>query len=537
MTDPLLKIEDVVVDFKTVTGTVNAVRGVSYEVARGETLAVVGESGSGKSVTARAIMSMLAENARVGANSKVWFKGEEISNFSELEMQKIRGDRISMIFQEPLTSLNPIYRVGDQVAEIILVHRPMSKKEARAEVLKLFQEVQLPNPEARLDQYPHEMSGGQRQRVMIAMALANKPDLLIADEPTTALDVTVQAEILSLLKQLQKSHQMAVILITHDLTVVEKTSDNVVVMRYGEVVERGRTADVFANPQHPYTKHLLASEPKGRPDPLDANAAPLMVAEDMRVAFKLTEGGIFSRKITDLVAVNDISATVRRGETLGIVGESGSGKTTLGMAMIRLLDANGGKISFDGAQIEGLTRAQMRPFRTKIQVVFQDPFSSLNPRMIIRQILEEGLIVNGIGANAKEREELIGQALDDVQMPRDAMQRFPHEFSGGQRQRLAIARALVLNPEFILLDEPTSALDLSIQAQIIDLLRYLRAKHDLSYMFISHDLKVVRALCHNVIVMQHGNVIEAGPTSKVLENPETEYTQRLVDAAFNVVAA
>ncbi|CUK25783.1 Glutathione import ATP-binding protein GsiA [Cognatishimia activa] len=307
-------------------------------------------------------------------------------------------------------------------------------------------------------------------------------------------------------------------------------------MRYGEVVERGNTQDVFANPQHPYTRHLLESEPKGRPDELDPDAAPLMVAKDMRVAFRIAHGGLMSRKHVDLVAVNDISASIRRGETLGVVGESGSGKTTLGMAMIRLLEPNGGQITFDGERIDGLTRKQMRPFRTRIQVVFQDPFSSLNPRMIIRQILEEGLIVNGIGKNAAEREELIGQALDDVQMPRDAMQRFPHEFSGGQRQRLAIARAVVLQPEFILLDEPTSALDLSIQAQIIDLLRDLRAKHDLSYMFISHDLKVVKALCHNVMVMQHGDIIETGPTSQVLEAPKTEYTKRLVDAAFKVVA-
>lgn len=537
MTDALLKVENVVVDFRTATGTVNAVRGVNYEVARGETLAVVGESGSGKSVTARAIMSMLAENAIVGHDTKIIFDGEDISNFSERQMQELRGNRISMIFQEPLTSLNPIYKVGDQVAEIIQVHRPMSKKEALEEVIQLFREVQLPDPEARVNQFPHEMSGGQRQRVMIAMALANKPDLLIADEPTTALDVTVQAEILSLLNSLQKSHNMAVILITHDLTVVEKTSDKVVVMRYGEVVERGTTEGVFANPQHPYTKHLLASEPKGHPDPLASDAAPLMDAKDMRVAFRITHGGVFSRKKTDIVAVNDISCTIRRGETLGIVGESGSGKTTLGMAMIRLLDANGGQITFDGQRIDGLNRQAMRPLRPRIQVVFQDPFSSLNPRMIIQQIIEEGLIVNGIGNSAVDRRDLAARALEEVQMPADAMQRFPHEFSGGQRQRLAIARALAMNPDFILLDEPTSALDLSIQAQIIDLLRDLRAKHDLSYMFISHDLKVVKALCHNVIVMQHGNVIEQGPTSQVLETPKNSYTQRLVDAAFNVIAA
>jgi peptide/nickel transport system ATP-binding protein len=523
MTDALLKVENVVVDFRISTGTVNAVRGVSYEVARGETLAVVGESGSGKSVTARAIMSMLAENAIVGHDTKIIFDGEDISNFSERQMQELRGNRISMIFQEPLTSLNPIYKVGDQVSEIIQVHRPMSKKEALEEVIQLFREVQLPDPEARVNQFPHEMSGGQRQRVMIAMALANKPDLLIADEPTTALDVTVQAEILSLLNSLQKSHNMAVILITHDLTVVEKTSDKVVVMRYGEVVERGTTEGVFANPQHPYTKHLLASEPKGHPDPLASDAAPLMDAKDMRVAFRITHGCVFSR--------------IRRGETLGIVGESGSGKTTLGMAIIRLLDANGGQITFDGQRIDGLNREAMRPLRPRIQVVFQDPFSSLNPRMIIQQIIEEGLIVNGIGNSVADRRDLAARALEEVQMPADAMQRFPHEFSGGQRQRLAIARALAMNPDFILLDEPTSALDLSIQAQVIDLLRDLRAKHDLSYMFISHDLKVVKALCHNVIVMQHGNVIEQGPTCQVLETPQNAYTQRLVDAAFNVIAA
>ena len=538
MTDTLLDIQDVAVTFKTVTGTVKAVRGVSYDIKRGETLAVVGESGSGKSVTARAIMSMLADNARLDPASKITFDGQDLTALPEVEMQKIRGNKISMIFQEPLTSLNPIYKVGDQVAEIILTHRNVSKKEARKEVLQLFKEVQLPNPEMRLNQYPHEMSGGQRQRVMIAMALANKPDLLIADEPTTALDVTVQAEILSLLKQLQRTHGMAVILITHDLTVVEKTSDRVVVMRYGEIVERGNTAEVFADPQHPYTRHLLASEPKGRPDPLPESAGPLMQANDMRVVFEVKTGGMFTRKTHELIAVNDITAMIRKGETLGIVGESGSGKTTLGMAMIGLGAAHArGEVLFEGQRIDNLTRSQMRPLRTKIQVVFQDPFSSLNPRMIVRQILEEGLIVNGIGGSAKEREALVREALHEVQMDADAMTRFPHEFSGGQRQRIAIARALILKPEFILLDEPTSALDLSIQAQIIDLLRDLRVRHDLSYMFISHDLKVVKALCHNVIVMQNGRMVEAGPTLDVLENPQTEYTQRLVDAAFNVVAA
>ena len=380
------------------------------------------------------------------------------------------------------------------------------------------------------------MSGGQRQRVMIAMALANEPDILIADEPTTALDVTVQAEILSLMKDLQRRHGMAIILITHDLTVVRKTSDRVVVMRYGEVVERGETEALFTNPQHPYTRHLIESEPSGAPGPLNEAAPVVMDGKDVRVVFKIRHGSYLNRKTLDLVAVDDVSASVRAGETLGIVGESGSGKTTLGMSLIRLLDPTGGEIHFEGARIDTVPRKDMRALRTAIQVVFQDPFSSLNPRMIIRQIIAEGLIVNGIGGSARERDEMVRQALAEVQMPSDILDRFPHEFSGGQRQRIAIARAMALRPRFILLDEPTSALDLSIQAQIIDLLRDLREKHDLSYLFISHDLKVVRALCHNTIVMQKGKVVEAGPTAQVLEAPQTDYTRRLVDAAINVHA-
>jgi peptide/nickel transport system ATP-binding protein len=536
MTDKLLSIRNVNVSFKTATGLRRAVHDVSFDVGNGETLAVVGESGSGKSVTARVIMGMLAPNARVGEGTQVIFDGKDIATFSEPQLQDIRGRRISMIFQEPLTSLNPIYRIGDQVAEIIKVHRKLGKEELKSEVIRLLKEVQLPDPEARYQQYPHELSGGQRQRVMIAMALANNPELLIADEPTTALDVTVQAEILSLLRQLQKAHNMAVILITHDLSVVRAVSDHVVVMRRGEVVETGETNEVFHHPQHPYTKHLIASEPKGEPKPIQKDAPPVLTAENTRVAFKLKTGGFFNRKTVDLVAVNDVSATIRRGETLGVVGESGSGKTTFGMSIIGLGQKQNGPVTFQGERIEHLSRKELQPYRTRIQVVFQDPFSSLNPRMIIRQILEEGLIVNGIGASSKERLELIKQALDDVQMPHDALDRFPHEFSGGQRQRLAIARAIVLKPEFILLDEPTSALDLSIQAQIIELLRELRDKHDLSYLFISHDLKVVRALCHRVIVMKSGSVVEEGNTAEVLEKPKTDYTRRLVRAAFDVVA-
>ena len=534
--DHLLEVKNAVVDFRTLNGKVNAVRGNSFYVDKGETLALVGESGSGKSVTARCIMRMLADNATVGKETEVWFKGNDLTKASEFDMQRIRGNRITMIFQEPLTSLNPIYRIGDQVAEIILSHRKISKKEAKVEVIRLLNEVQIPEPEARFTQYPHQLSGGQRQRVMIAMALANEPDLLIADEPTTALDVTVQAEILTLLKTLQQKHGMAIILITHDLGVVRQTADRVCVMRYGEIVERGTTQQIFSAPEHPYTRHLIDSEPSGQPDPLPEGAEDVLTGEGMRTVFNIRHGSFMNRQTLDLVAVNDITLKVRAGETLGIVGESGSGKSTLGMSLIRLQQPTAGKITFCGARIDGLTKDEMRPLRTDIQVVFQDPFSSLNPRMIIRQIIGEGLVVNNIGASDKERDQLIRDALAEVQMEADVMDRFPHEFSGGQRQRIAIARAMALRPKFILLDEPTSALDLSIQAQIIDLLRDLRRKHDLSYIFISHDLKVIKALCHNVIVMQRGNVVEQGPTRDVLENPQSPYTRRLVDAALNIHA-
>lgn len=533
---PLLQVSNVRVDFRIVDGSLNAVKGNSFEVQRGETLALVGESGSGKSVTARAIMRMLAENATVGKETSIVFKGQELMKLTEAQMQEIRGNHITMIFQEPLTSLNPIYRVGDQVAEIILNHREVSKKEAKEEVIRLFKEVQIPEPEARYSQYPHQLSGGQRQRVMIAMALANEPDLLIADEPTTALDVTVQAEILTLMKRLQEKHGMAILLITHDLGVVRQTSDRVCVMRYGEIVESGTTEQIFNNPQHPYTRHLIDSEPSGHPDPLPDKLSVIMEGREVRKVYKIRHGSFWNRKLVELVAVNDVSLKVRTGETLGIVGESGSGKSTLGMSLIKLQPITAGQIEFMGKRIDPLDKRDMRPYRTDIQVVFQDPFSSLNPRMIIRQIIEEGLIVNKIGSSAAERTKLIRKALEEVQMSADVMDRFPHEFSGGQRQRIAIARALALQPKFILLDEPTSALDLSIQAQIIELLRDLRRKHDLSYIFISHDLKVVRALCHNVIVMQNGNVVETGPTEEVLVSPKTEYTRRLVDAAINIRA-
>ena len=530
--EPLLEVADVGVSFRTVAGKVDAVRGNSFKVFKGETMALVGESGSGKSVTARAIMRMLAENAEVSDDTIIRFKGQDLMKMSDIAMQRIRGDRITMIFQEPLTSLNPVYRIGDQVMEIIRNHNNVSKQEAKKQVVRLFEEVRIPDPEARFSQYPHQLSGGQRQRVMIAMALANEPDLLIADEPTTALDVTVQEEILVLLKDLQQRHGMAIILITHDLGVVRQTSDNVCVMRYGKILERGRTGDVFSNPQHPYTRHLIDSEPSGVPDELPEDTTEVLRGNNMNMVFKIKHGSFINRKILDLKAVNDITAVIRKGETLGIVGESGSGKSTLGMSLIRLQQATSGEIHYEGNRIDGYSKSEMRPLRTDLQVVFQDPFSSLNPRMIIRQIIGEGLVVNNIGASSAERNRMIEDVLREVQMEPDVMDRFPNEFSGGQRQRIAIARAMVLRPKFILLDEPTSALDLSIQAQIIDLLRELRRTHDLSYMFISHDLKVVKALCHNVIVMQNGNVVEEGPTSIVLENPQTAYTKRLVRAAL-----
>jgi peptide/nickel transport system ATP-binding protein len=449
-------------------------------------------------------------------------------------MRKLRGNRITMIFQEPMSSLNPVYTIGSQIVEILRIHQKMDRKTAMAKALDLLREVQIPDPEARLQQYPHQLSGGQRQRVMIAMALANNPDVLVADEPTTALDVTVQAEILNLIRALQKKLGMAVILITHDLTVVRQFADHVYVMQHGEVRESGPTEDIFTNPQHAYTKRLLGSEPKGQANPLEGTPETVLEGRDIAVTFSLRKGGAFRGSYYDLKAVDNLSLILRRGETLGLVGESGSGKTTFGQALLRLNRINGGQISFLGQQIETFDRKAMKPLRSRMQIVFQDPFSSLNPRMSVRQLIEEGLIVNGIGADKAERLERVKQALRDAGLPDTILSRFPHEFSGGQRQRLAIARAVALEPEFILLDEPTSALDLSVQAQIIELLRKLQRDKGLSYLFISHDLKVVRALCHRVIVLQNGQIVEQGPVADVLERPTTDYTRRLVRAAFEI---
>ena len=532
--NPVIDARNIAVDFKVEHGTVEAVKDISFQLYRGETIAIVGESGSGKSVTARTVMGLLSKRAVVSAKSTVEYDGANILKFSERERRKLRGDRISMIFQEPMSSLNPIYTIGSQIVEAIRVHRKVSRRQAEARALELLQQVQIPDPSARLRQYPHQLSGGQRQRVMIAMALANDPDVLIADEPTTALDVTVQAQILNLIRNLQKQLRMAVILITHDLTVVRQFSDYVYVMQHGAMCEHNVTDRLFADPQHPYTKHLLASEPRGQANPLPEGAGIILDAKRVRVSFMLRHGTFLKPDLRELVAVDSLDLTLCRHETLGLVGESGSGKTTFGEALLRLNTSSGGEIYFDGQPIHGRSRAEMRPLRSRMQIVFQDPFSSLNPRMTIGQIIEEGLVVNRIGATKNDRIDRVRDALTSAGMPGNILSRFPHEFSGGQRQRIAIARAIALEPEFIVLDEPTSALDLSVQAQIIELLRKLQRDRGLSYLFISHDLKVVRALCHRVIVMQHGKIVEAGPVNEVLSNPKTAYTQRLVKAAFEV---
>ncbi|TAZ67205.1 ABC transporter ATP-binding protein [Rhizobium ruizarguesonis] len=531
---PIIDARNVAVNFKVEDGIVEAVKDVSFQLYRGETIAIVGESGSGKSVTARTVMGLLSKRAVVSEKSTVAYDGSNILKFSERARRKLRGDRISMIFQEPMSSLNPIYTIGSQIVEAIRVHRRISRRDAQKRALELLEHVQIPDPAARLMQYPHQLSGGQRQRVMIAMALANDPDVLIADEPTTALDVTVQAQILNLIRNLQKELGMAVILITHDLTVVRQFSDYVYVMQLGEVREHNTTEALFANPQDAYTRHLLASEPRGQANPLPEGSDVILDAKGVRVSFMMRHGTFLRPAMRELVAVDSLDLTLRRHETLGLVGESGSGKTTFGQAILRLNTPDSGEIHFDHQPIHGLSRAEMRPLRARMQVVFQDPFSSLNPRMTIGQIIEEGLVVNRLGATKGERQDRVREALVAAGMPGNILSRFPHEFSGGQRQRIAIARAIALEPEFILLDEPTSALDLSVQAQIIELLRKLQDERGLSYLFISHDLKVVRALCHRVIVMQHGKIVEEGPVNEVLTHPKTAYTERLVKAAFEV---
>ncbi len=532
----LLDLKNAEIKFSVEGGVVNAVNDISFDIMKGETLAIVGESGSGKSVTARTIMKMLPKNSTVGTKTNIFFKGVETGKFTDEQMRQIRGDSITMIFQEPLTSLNPLHKIGSQIIEVLREHSNISKIQAQKRALELLNEVQIPQPEERLNQYPHQLSGGQRQRIMIAIAIANKPDLLIADEPTTALDVTIQSQILKLLKNLQKKYGMAIMLITHDLTVVRKTSDRICVMRYGKIVERGFTEEVFSNPKHEYTKHLINSEPSGEPDPFDEeNKNYIIEGQKCTVKFVLKKGNFFNQKKSELIAVNNVDIKARYGETIGIVGESGSGKSTLGMSLIKLQEINSGKIFFEDQEIQNYNTQKMKELREHMQIVFQDPFSSLNPRHTVKQIIGEGLEINRKDLSNEDKDNLVIKTLEEVNLDESVLHRFPHEFSGGQRQRIAIARAIILNPEFILLDEPTSALDLSIQAQIIDLLRSLRRNHNLSYIFISHNLKVIRSLCHYTLVMKDGKVIEEGITKDVLDNPINEYTKQLVQSAFEVV--
>ncbi len=522
---PLLSVTDLSVTFRLDRGIIEAVRGISFDLRAGETLGLVGESGSGKSVTARSIMQLLPATARIAPGASIRFNGARLDQMKDRDLQRLRGNRLSMIFQEPMMSLNPIYKIGTQIAETLRLHKGLGKRDALDRARALLEEVRIPDPAERLEQYPHQLSGGQRQRVMIAMAIANNPNLLVADEPTTALDVTVQAEILALLRSLQERHGMAILLITHDLGVVRRICDRVCVMRHGQLVETGNTKTVFAAAEHPYTRMLIASVPQGRPAPVPEAAPPLLSCENVEVGFLLGRHRV-------LKAVDKVSLTLRRGETLGVVGESGSGKSTLARALLRLGRIDRGTVTFGGVRIEGLGRKAMRPFRPRMQVVFQDPFASLNPRLSVRQLIEEGLIVNRLGSGSRERLGMMERALADVGMPDTALLRFPHEFSGGQRQRIAIARALVLDPEFVLLDEPTSALDLSVQAQIVELLRSLQSRRGLGYIFISHDLKVVRSLCHEIIIMRNGIVVEQGPCEEIMRDPKQDYTRRLMASAF-----
>ena len=530
---PLLQVRDLAVSFDLPEGEVKAVRGVSFDIAKGETLGLVGESGSGKTVTALSILQLLPYPLARHPGGSILFRGQEIIGASEETLRRIRGDRIAMIFQEPIISLNPVHTIEKQVNETLIVHKGLVPKAARKRTLELLRLVGLDDAEQRLGAFPHELSGGQRQRVMIAMALANDPDLLIADEPTTAVDVTIQAQILELLKELRAKLGMALLLITHDLRIVRKMADRMCVMKDGEIVESGPTEAVFGRPQHPYTRHLFAAEPKGRPASPEADAPVVMSTRDFKIWFPI-KAGLLRRTVGHVRAVDGVTLTVREGQTVGVVGESGSGKTSLALGLLRLISSRG-PIVLEGRDIQGWRSRQLRPLRREMQIVFQDPFGSLSPRLSVGEIVGEGLKVHRIG-DAGEREALIVSALEEVGLDPETRHRYPHEFSGGQRQRIAIARAMVLKPRFVVLDEPTSALDMSVQAQIIDLLRALQARHKLAYLFISHDLKVVRALADEIIVIRAGRVVEHGPAEAIFENPKDPYTQALMAAAFELEA-
>ncbi|RWK97635.1 MAG: ABC transporter ATP-binding protein [Mesorhizobium sp.] len=532
---PLLSVRDLSVVFAQEGRQSMAVDHISFDIAKGETVALVGESGSGKSVSALSVLRLLPYPAASHPSGKILFQGADLLAADEKALRRVRGNKITMIFQEPMTSLNPLHTIEQQIVEVLTLHQGLRDRQAKARTLELLNEVGIREPEKRLDAYPHQLSGGQRQRVMIAMALANEPELLIADEPTTALDVTVQAQILELLAELKSRKGMSMLFITHDLGIVRKIADRVCVMTKGKIVETGPTKEIFASPQHSYTRHLLAAEPKGKPPAANAAASPVMTGQDIKVWFPIKKG-FFRRTVDNVKAVDGIDVTVRAGQTLGVVGESGSGKTTLGLALARMISSTG-TIRFNGRDINELSFNAMRPLRRELQIVFQDPFGSLSPRMSVSEIIEEGLKIHEPKLSPDERDKRIVDVLGEVGLDPATRNRYPHEFSGGQRQRIAIARAMVLNPRFVMLDEPTSALDMSVQAQVVDLLRSLQAKHDLAYLFISHDLKVIRALANDVIVMRNGRIVEAGPSEQIFERPQTDYTKALISAAFRIETA
>ena len=532
---PLLSVRDLSVAFGRGEREALAVDRVSFDIRKGETLALVGESGSGKSVTALSVMRLLPYPAAWHPSGAILFKGQDMMRLRENDMRRVRGDDITIVFQEPMTSLNPLHTIEKQIGEILLLHGGLVGAKARARTIELLTQVGIPDPEGRLQSFPHQLSGGQRQRVMIAMALANEPDLLIADEPTTALDVTVQAQILKLLKDLQSRLGMAILFITHDLGIVRKVADRVCVMKQGKIVEHGAVEAVFSAPQHPYTRELIAAEPKGDPAPLNPHGDVMIRTDDLKVWFPIKRG-VLRKVVGHIKAVDGVTIEVRRGETLGIVGESGSGKTTLGLALLRLISSDG-PIVFMGNKLQGLKFKEMRPFRRDMQIVFQDPYGSLSPRMSIADIIEEGLPIHQPQLSRAEREERVVRALIEVGLDPQTRFRYPHEFSGGQRQRIAVARAVVLEPTFVVLDEPTSALDMLIQAQIVDLLRDLQQRKNLTYLFISHDLKVVAALASKLIVMRNGKVVEEGPSAEIFARPRSPYTKALFSAAFNLEAA
>jgi microcin C transport system ATP-binding protein len=523
----LLDVKDLNVRFRQDGDTTHAVRNVSFQVAKGETVALVGESGSGKSVTALSTVQLLGDSAHM--DGSITYDGTEMVNAPEDDLRRVRGNDISFIFQEPMTSLNPLHTLEKQLAESIELHQGLRGAKVRDKIIQLLNQVGIRDAESRLGAYPHQLSGGQRQRVMIAMALANGPELLIADEPTTALDVTIQAQILELLAELKDKQGMSLLFITHDLTIVRKIADRVCVMKDGEIVEAGPTDEIFANPQHPYTQMLLAAESTGVPAPVAADAPLIVETDKLKIWFPI-QRGMLKRTVGHIKAVNDATLKIRAGETVGIVGESGSGKTTTALAIMRLIRSEG-RIGLLGTDIQHLNQKQMRPLRSAMQIVFQDPYGSLSPRMTIEQIIAEGLTIHDIDPS-RNRREMVAEIMGEVGLDADLMDRYPHEFSGGQRQRIAIARAMILRPQLLVLDEPTSALDMTVQVQIVDLLRDLQQKYQLAYLFISHDLKVVRALSHKVMVMKQGDVVEAGDAEEIFNAPKTAYTKALMAAAF-----